>query len=150
MVGVVEYCGVAYVRSAARRQSWRSEFDLTNLATVPRVDIEWVYQGATGDVIDALGEAGAKGGIIDGAGAGATSGTQGQGITYAIGKQVFVVTTTRAGAGRISVRPPRPGTTPVYSISGDDLTPIKARILLMLAIATTNDGRVIQRMFSEY
>ena len=150
VLGVVDASGVAYYRKTARRHSAQSEFDVTNLTTLPRVDIAWVYQGATGDVINALVDAGAKGVIIAGAGAGATSGTQGQGITYAIGKQVFVVTTTRAGAGRISVRPPRPGTTPVYSISGDDLTPIKARILLMLAIATTNDGRVIQRMFSEY
>jgi L-asparaginase/Glu-tRNA(Gln) amidotransferase subunit D len=35
-------------------------------------------------------------------------------------------------------------------ISGEDLTPVKARILLMLAIATTTDGREIQRMFTEY
>ena len=117
---------------------------------LPRADVAWVYQGATGDVIKALVDAGAKGVIIAGAGAGATAGTQGEGIRYAIGKGVFVVTTTRAGAGRIATGRPRPGDAPVYSIRGDDLTPVKARILLMLAIATTKDGRTIQRMFSEY
>ncbi len=150
VLGVVDGSGVAYYRKTARRHSAHSEFDVTNLTTLPRVDIAWVYQGATGDIINALVDAGAKGVIIAGAGAGATSGTQGQGIAYAVGKQVFVVTTTRAGAGRINVGRPRAGTAPVYRISGDDLTPLKARILLMLAVATTNDGRVIQRMFSEY
>jgi len=150
VLGVVDASGVAYYRKTARRHSAQSEFDVTNLTTLPRVDIAWVYQGATGDVIKALVDVGAKGIVIAGAGAGALSGTQGEGLTYANSKQVLVVTTTRAGAGRISVGRPRPGTAPVYSISGDDLTPIKARILLMLAIATTNDGRAIQRMFAEY
>jgi L-asparaginase type II len=153
VLGVVDGAGVAYYRKTLRRHSARSEFDVTNLTTLPRVDVAWVYQGATGDVIRAMVDAGAKGVIIAGAGAGATSGTQGEGITYAISKGVFVVTTTRAGAGRIAVGGGgrgRAGGAPVFRISGDDLTPIKARILLMLAIATTNDGATIQRMFSEY
>ena len=150
VLGVVDSSGVAYYRKTIRRHSAQSEFDVTNLTTLPRVDIAWVYQGATGDVIKALVDAGAKGVIIAGAGAGATSGTQGEGIGYAVSKGVFVVTTTRAGAGRIAAGRPRPGDAPVYNIAGDDLTPVKARILLMLAIATTKDGRAIQRMFSEY
>jgi L-asparaginase len=150
VLGVVDSAGVAYYRKTVRRHSAQSEFDVTNLTTLPRVDIAWVYQGATGDVIKSLVDNGAKGIIIAGAGAGATSGTQGEGIQYAIGKGVFVVTTTRAGAGRIAVGRPRPGDAPVYNIAGDDLTPVKARILLMLAIATTKDGRAIQRMFGEY
>src|SRR5688572_10043608 len=150
VLGVVDSSGVAYYRKTIRRHSAQSEFDVTNLTTLPRVDIAWVYQGATGDVIKALVDAGAKGIIIAGAGAGATSGTQGEGLGYAVSKGVFVVTTTRAGAGRIAPGRPRPGDAPVYNIAGDDLTPLKARVLLMLAIGTTKDGRTIQRMFSEY
>jgi L-asparaginase len=149
-LGVVDSAGVAYYRKTIRRHSSQSEFDVTNMTTLPRVDIAWVYQGATGDVIKSLVDNGAKGVIIAGAGAGATSGTQGEGIQYAVSKGVFVVTTTRAGQGRIAAGRPRPGDAPVYNIAGDDLTPVKARILLMLAIATTKDGRAIQRMFSEY
>jgi L-asparaginase len=150
VLGVVDSAGVAYYRKTVRRHSAQSEFDVTNMTTLPRVDIAWVYQGATGDVIKSLVDNGAKGVIIAGAGAGATSGTQGEGIQYAVSKGVFMVTTTRAGQGRIAVGRPRPGDAPVYNIAGDDLTPVKARILLMLAIATTKDGRAIQRMFSEY
>ena len=36
------------------------------------------------------------------------------------------------------------------SIAGEDLTPVKARILLMLALTKTQDGAEIQRMFTEY
>jgi len=151
VLGVVDSAGVAYYRRTVRRHSAQSEFDVTSIKSLPRVDVAWVYQGATGDVIKALVDAGAKGVIVAGAGAGALSGDQGQGIAYATGKGVFVVTTTRTGAGRIAVRSGRGRAGgPVYRISGDDLTPIKARILLMLAIATSDDGAVIQRMFSEY
>ena len=156
VLGVVDGSGVAYYRKPLRRHSAASEFDVTAIKALPRVDVIMTYQGATGDVISAVVDAGAKGVILATAGAGATSGTQGAGITYAVGKNVFVVTTTRTGSGRIAVRGGggrgggRGAAGPIYRIAGDDLEPIKARILLMLAIATTTDGAAIQRMFSEY
>jgi L-asparaginase len=150
VLGVVDSAGVAYYRRTVRRHSARSEFDINAITTLPRVDIVHTYQGATGDVIEAVTDAGAKGIVLATAGAGATSGTQGQGIAYAVGKEVFVVTTTRTGAGRIAAGRGGRGGGPTYRIAGDDLTPIKARILLMLAIATTTDGAEIQRMFREY
>jgi L-asparaginase/Glu-tRNA(Gln) amidotransferase subunit D len=36
------------------------------------------------------------------------------------------------------------------TLGADDLTPIKARILLMLALARSTDPRDIQRMLREY
>ena len=47
---------------------------------LPRVDVILTYQGAPGDLIKAAVDAGAKGIVIAGAGAGATSGTQGEGV----------------------------------------------------------------------
>lgn len=158
VLGVVDGSGVAYYRKPLRRHSTTSEFDVTAIEELPRVDVVMTYQGATGDVINAVVDAGAKGVILATAGAGATSGTQGTGVSYAVSKNVFVVTTTRTGSGRIAVRGGggrgsagrAGGAAPVYRINGDDLPPIKARILLMLAIATTTDGATIQRMFAEY
>ena len=59
----------------------------------------------------------------------------------------IVVTTTRTGQGSTGTGG-RGGTS--RRIGGDDLQPIKARILLMLAIATTQEPAEIQRMFREY
>ena len=39
--------------------------------------------------------------------------------------------------------------TPGYRIGGDDLQPIKARILLMLALATSDKPEDVQRMLRE-
>ena len=61
-----------------------------------------VYQGASGDLIKAAVDNGAKGIVIAVAGAGATSGTQNEGLTYAASKGVFIVTSTRTGSGRIA------------------------------------------------
>ena len=73
-------------------------------------------------------------------------------------KGVFVVTSTRTGSGRIaSGRRGRcrgsattPALEPILRIAAEDLAPVKARILLMLAIAAKADGAAIQRMFTEY
>ena len=39
---------------------------------------------------------------------------------------------------------------PPGAIAAEDLAPVKARILLMLALTKTRDGTEIQRMFTEY
>ena len=101
------------------------------------------YQGASGDLIQAAVDGGAKGLVIATAGAGAMSGTQGDGVRYAASKGVPVVITTRTGSGRIAGGRGN-------SIGGQDLAPIKARILLMLALTKTSDRDELRRIFSEY
>ncbi len=158
ILGVVDIDRVVYYRDVIKRHTLKSEFDVGSITTLPRVDVVMVYQGAPGDLIKAAVDQGAKGVVIATAGAGATSGTQGEGIAYATGKGVFVVMTTRTGSGRIAARPqpaaPRAvGTTSrrfEYQIAGEDLAPVKARILLMLALSRTQDPTEIQRMFTEY
>ncbi len=147
ILGVVDFDRVAYYRSVVKRHTRDSEFDVAAIRELPRVDIVLVYQDASGDVIRALVDRGAKGLVIAAAGAGATSGTQDEGIRYAVEKGVFVVVTTRAGSGRIAARPGRGAG---FRIAGEELQPLKARILLMLALAHTKDGGEIQRMFTEY
>jgi L-asparaginase len=162
-LGVVDRDRVVFFRQPLQRHNAKCEFDVSALKDLPRVDIIMVYQDASGDLIKAAVDAGAKGIVIASAGAGATSGTQLDGIDYAAQKGVFVVTSTRTGSGRIA--PPRADTpgesqsssaTAVqqrrrqFSIAAEDHAPVKARILLMLALTKTKDRDEIQRMFSEY
>jgi len=167
LLGVVDSDRVVFYRSLVKRHTAASEFDVSGIDELPRVDVVMVYQGASGDVIKAIVDQGARGIVIASAGAGATSGTQGQGIQYAIEKGVFVVTSTRTGSGRIAARGRGTAATTTTSNDGDaapaparpasdrriaaeDLAPVKARILLMLALTRTTDGSEIQRMFTEY
>jgi L-asparaginase len=160
-LGVVDRDKVVFFNQITQRSNERSEFDINRITELPRVDVIMVYQGANGDLIKAAVDAGAKGIIIAAAGAGALSGTQSEGLQYAAQKGVFVVTTTRAGSGRIA--PPRSDGAPAtvtaneavqrrrqFAIAGEDHIPVKARILLMLALAKTSDRNEIQRIFSEY
>jgi L-asparaginase len=153
VLGVVDSDRVAYYRNVVRRHTANSEFDVSRVQQLPRVDVIMTYQGAPGDLIKAAVDAGARGIIIASAGAGATSGTQGEGIQYATGKQVFVVSGTRAGSGRVSPGrggPQRSDQDRRFRLAAEDLPPLKARILLMLALTKTQDAAEIQRMFLEY
>lgn len=157
VLGVVDSDRVVFYREVVRRHTSRSEFDPAAIDALPRVDIVLVYQGASGDVIKALVDQGAKGVVVATAGAGAISGTQGEGIQYAVQKGAVVVITTRTGGGRIAARMPTGergaegrGRPTGLRVAGEDLAPLKARILLMLALTRTNDVAEIQRMFTEY
>jgi L-asparaginase len=166
VLGVVDADQVVYFRDVLKRHTARSEFDLASATSLPRVDVIMVYQGAPGDLIRSAVDLGAKGIVIASAGAGATSGTQQDGIRYAAEKGVFVVTSTRTGGGRIPTRRSgapsgrNEGDAPGrnegderrrrFMLGSEDLAPVKARILLMLALSKTQDPLEIQRMFTEY
>jgi L-asparaginase len=160
VLGVVDRDRVVFSRQITQRHTARSEFDVSALDALPRVDVMLVYQDAPGDLIRAAVDAGAKGLVMATAGAGATSGTQNDGLTYAAEKGVLIVTTTRAGSGRIAPAAASAEQQGRMSdgarrrarltVAGEDHLPVKARILLMLALTKTSDRDEIQRMFSEY
>lgn len=164
-LGVVDRDRVVYFNQITQKHNEQVEFDLSKVTTLPRVDVIMVYQGAPADLIKAAVDNGAKGIVIAVAGAGATSGNQNEGLNYAASKGVFIVTSTRTGSGRIA--PPRApegggagggNFTPTpeqqrrrqFTIAGEDHTPIKARVLLMVALTKTTDRSELQRIFSEY
>ena len=143
LLGVVDRDRVVFYRRVERRHTAATEFDVASITQLPRVDIFLTYQGASGDLITAAVDAGARGVVIATAGAGAMSGTQAEGVRYATSKGVPVVITTRTGSGRIAGG--RGATIP-----GEDLAPIKARILLMLALTKTTEAAELRRIFREY
>ncbi len=102
VLGVVDSDRVVYYRDVVKRHTAKSEFDLAGVTSLPRVDILMVYQGATGDLIKAAVDSGAKGIVIATAGAGATAPGQSEGFQYAASKGVFLVNATRTGSGRIA------------------------------------------------
>jgi L-asparaginase len=149
-LGVVDSDRVVFRRTAEGRHTVSSEFDVTEIAALPRVDVLLVYQGAPGDLMRAAVDLGARGLVLATAGAGAISGTQSEGIAYARDKGVPVVVTTRTGSGRIA--PPRQAAPPEARprIAAGDLSAVKARVLLMLGLTKTTDAAELQRMFDQY
>ena len=161
-LGVVDRDRVFFARSITHRHTAHAEFDVATVKQLPRVDVVITYQGAPADLIKAAVDGGAKGIVLATAGAGATSGTQPEGLDYAAQKGVFIVTATRTGSGRIA--PPRAPAAQstnadatsaqqrrrAFTVAAEDHAPVKARILLMLALARTQDRNEIQRIFTEY
>ena len=148
ILGVVDPDRVVYYREPLKRHTQKAEFDVSAVTSLPRVDIMMFYQGASSDLLRAAVDAGARGIVIAVAGADLTGGSLGPGITYAERQGVVVVAATRTGSGRIAAQ--AAGRVRDGMIGGEDLTPLKARILLMLALTKTQSPADIQRMFTEY
>jgi L-asparaginase len=139
---------VVYYREPLKRHTQKTEFDISTVASLPRVDLMMFYQGASSDLLRAAVDAGAKGIVIAVAGADLTGGSLAPGINYAERQGVVVVAATRTGSGRIAAQAANRARDGM--IGGEDLTPLKARILLMLALTRTRAPADIQRMFTEY
>ncbi|SEP75706.1 L-asparaginase [Solimonas aquatica] len=138
-LGFADSDRIAYYRRPLYRHTYRSEFNVDQLSTLPRVDVAYTYQEADGAAIDAFVTAGAKGIVLTGGG--------GDAVKAAQNKGVLIVNSDRKGAGRVveSEKVAASG-----RITSDNLPPHKARILLRLALTKTQDPKQIQRMFNEY
>ncbi len=161
LLGVVDDDTIVYYRRPGRRHTRRSEFNVAGIHRLPRVDVVMTYLGAPGDLLLSAREQGAEGLVIATAGAGSTTPDQSEAVRQLVESGTVVVLATRTGAGRVPARrrpvePPADGNGDSdwryhpNRVSAEDLTPLKARILLMLALAITDDGNEVQRMFRVY
>lgn len=147
ILGHADVDKVSFYRAPRRRHAPDTEFEVRKLTSFPRVDIVTSYAGSDGTAIEALVAAGAKGLISAGFPPGFCTPHEFEAFEAASRQGVITVQSSRAGSGRIvPVRTLRPK----GCVTGDNLSPQKARILLMLALTVTKDPAAIQRMFDEY
>jgi L-asparaginase len=151
-LGYVDADKVSFYRASTRRHTSRTEFDVSQLRDLPKVDIVYTYAQPTTDVIQALVASGVKGLVFAGTGAGALTTSQ-RAALKAIpeASRPVLVRSSRVGNGRvIALTAPREEYAALGVIPGDNLNPQKARILLMLALTKTTDQKEIERIFAEY
>lgn len=145
-LGVVDHDRVVFTRSPMRRQHVPVTRD-----ALPRVDIVPLYAGADAALFCAAIAAGAKGVVLQAFGWGNINVPLYEAMQEAIAKGIVVVISTRVPNGRVL---------PIYGFKGggktlkeagavfaDNLSPQKARILLMLALQTTSNAGEIQQLF---
>ncbi|MFC8922026.1 asparaginase [Cellulosimicrobium sp. NPDC057127] len=126
-------------------EDWFTPFDLDDVAPddLPRTEILMSYQQAGGEAVTAFADAGVQGIVTAGTGAGGISSAMSQARSAAIGEGVWFVSTTRTGSG--SSYGAGNGV-----IAGGDLTAIKARLLLLLSRAFTEDLETARGWFATY
>ena len=143
-LGFVDEDQVTFYRAPARKVAG---FDVSRLQALPRVDIIYTYAGADGALIEAAVNQKAEGIVIAGFPTGSGTPAMDEAVKRVAAKGIAVVMTNRGGMGRVTdtrASENRP------LIWGDNLTPPKARILLMLALTATRDRAEIQRIFQTY
>ena len=132
-IGVVDPDRVTFVRTPLRRQ-----FIALRTATMPEVEIVSMYGGADGKLLRSAVDNGAKGIVVQALGWGNVNIPMFSAVKYALSKNVPVVISTRVPNGRVLPNYGFEGGGKTLADAGavmaDDLSPAKARILLMLLL----------------
>jgi len=132
MLGWVQDQQVVFQRELIRPHTLATPFELPQ--AWPAVELVVSYAGATRITVDALVQAGVQGLIVLGTGNGSIHATLQQALGEAAARGIAVVRTSRTGAGLVM----RNGAAPddvLGTVAGGSLSPYKARVLLMLALA---------------
>ena len=140
---------VEYYANAVREKDPKSPVTITADTKLPRVDIVYMYADAPPDMIDMLVAKKVDGIVIAGVGNGNFNKAYMDAVKRAVAAGVIVCRASRAPSGRVllhdEIDDDKLGT-----IVSDDLTPQKARVLLMLALTKTKDKKQLQQLFFTY
>jgi L-asparaginase len=150
-LGYVDEDKVTFYRASTKRHTVKSEFDVSGLRDLPKVDIVYSYIEPSVTMIQALHANGIKGIVFAGTGAGGLSDFEKNAVKAILASpseaKPVLVRSSRTGNGRVIGRKEYDE---LGYIPADTLNPQKARILLMLALTRTSDINEIRRMFGEY
>lgn len=146
-LGYVRDLQVQFYSEPVRRHTYRSELHVSGATFLPRVDILYMHTDSDGTLVKAAVEAGARGIVIAGLGNGNIPVSAMIALRKAAAKGVLVVRGFRGNSGIVT---PRAMDRMDGFIAADNLSPQKARILLMLALRKTKEPRYMQRYFEEY
>jgi L-asparaginase len=149
LVGICSYGKNDFYNSPVWKHTTESEFDITNVTRLPRVDIVFACADMPSDLIDASGANGAKGIIIAGVGNGNMNKATLEAATRVAKKGVVVVRSSRVATGTVG-RNVEVNDDELCFIASNELNPQKSRILLSLALLKQRTADEIQRLFYAY
>ncbi len=149
LVGTAAYGNNDFYNNPPWKHTTGSEFDVTGVTALPRVDIVYAYVDMPPDAIDAAVANGAKGIVIAGVGNGNVNKASVDAAARAVQKGVIVVRSSRVATGSVG-RNIELDDDKLGFIASDELNPQKARILLAVALLKARDPAAIQKMFYTY
>ncbi len=135
---------ITYWRRPVRVLADAERFDVAGLAVPPRVDVLYSVAGGDGVAVPAFLQAGAQGIIAAAFAPGFTTPAERAALAEALAQGCVVALSSRAMSGRSF---PAKRYREEGFLNADNLTPQKARVLLMLALTRTKDRAAIQDLF---
>jgi len=149
LVGTANYGKNDYFTRPEWKHTTQSEFDITGVTTLPRVDIIYASADMSPDLIDCAAANGAKGVVIAGVGNGNMNKASVTAAANAVKKGVVVVRSSRVVTGSVG-RNVELNDDELGFIASDELNPQKARILLTLALLGKRTPEQLQQLFYTY
>ncbi|HEV8168075.1 MAG TPA: type II asparaginase [Pyrinomonadaceae bacterium] len=149
IVGVANYGKNDFYNTPVWKHTSASEFDISGVDKLPRVDIVFGCADMPADLIDASVANGAKGIVIAGVGNGNMNKASLQAAANAVKKGVVVVRSTRVPTGSVG-RNVEVNDDELGFIASDELNPQKARLLLSLALLKSRPKTDLQNLFTTY
>jgi len=149
IVGVSTYGKNDFYNNPSWKHTTASEFDITNVTKLPRVDILFAYEDMSPDLVDASVANGAKGIVIAGVGNGNMNKATLEAAARAVKKGVVVVRSSRVPTGSVG-RNVEVNDDEMGFVASDELNPQKSRILLTLALLKPRTTAELQQLFQTY
>lgn len=149
VVGVSAYGKNDFYNNPQWKHTTSSEFDVSNVSKIPRVDVIYADADMPPDLIDDSVAKGAKGIVIAGVGNGNMNKAAVEAAERAVKKGVVVVRSSRVPTGTVG-RNVEVKDDELGFVASDELNPQKSRILLALALLKPHTEAQIQQLFYSY
>jgi L-asparaginase len=149
IVGEANYGKNDFFSKPSWKHTTESEFDISNVTQLPRVDIIFASLDMSPDLIDCAVTNGAKGIVIAGVGNGNMNKAALHAAATAAKSGVVVVRSSRVLSGTVG-RDVEVNDDKFGFVASLELNPIKSRILLSLALLTKRTPQQIQQLFDTY
>jgi L-asparaginase len=149
LVGTVSYGKADFYTTPEWKHTTGSEFDISGVTTMPRVDVIFVGMDMSPEPINSAVASGAKGIVLAGVGNGNMNKPVVDAAAAAVKKGVVVVRSSRVVTGMVG-RNVELDDDKLGFIASDELNPQKARILLSLALLKQRTPAALQTMYGTY
>lgn len=148
-LGYVQSGNVIFYRQPLRLHTVATPFDAAVMKNPPKVLILYGYAGSDGDMVEAAVKAGVVGIVYAGAGNGSIPDSAAKALAEARKKGVLVVRSSRTGSGMVARNGDQNDDLNDFIVA-DNLTPQKARVLLMLGRGVSSDTKRLQQLFDTF
>ena len=145
-LGFVDPDGVVFYRASLRPHTAQSAFDVSGVKTLPEVAILTDYPGFDRALMDGVIATKPSGVVVAGFAGGRMSAGAREAVKRAAAAGLAVVVASHVPGGRI-VGDPVEG---LPAVVARDLSPNKARVLLMLALTQSRELKYLQHVFDTY